>query len=73
LYTGHGVFGKTCPAAGYIDTANKKINLTVGFQQELKISVKLPGVREAGFPGGGGGDSHMEWTGMLVGNFEFNP
>ena len=24
-------------------------------------------------PGGGGGDSHMEWTGMLVGNFEFNP
>ena len=21
----------------------------------------------------GGGDSHMEWTGMLVGNFEFNP
>jgi len=19
------------------------------------------------------GDSHMEWTGMLVGNFEFNP
>jgi len=55
LYTGHGVFGKTCPAAGYIDTANKKINLTVGFQQELKISVKLPGVREAVFPGGGGG------------------
>ena len=26
---------------------------------------------EAG--GGGGGDSHMEQTGMLVGNFEFNP
>ena len=24
-------------------------------------------------PPGGGGDSHMEWTGMLVGNFEFNP
>ena len=24
-------------------------------------------------PGGGGGDSHMEQTGMLVGNFEFNP
>ena len=23
--------------------------------------------------GGGGGDSHMEWTGMLVENFEFNP
>ena len=23
--------------------------------------------------GGGGGDSHMEGTGMLVGNFEFNP
>ena len=22
---------------------------------------------------GGGGDSHMEWTGMLVGNFKFNP
>ena len=22
---------------------------------------------------GGGGDSHMEQTGMLVGNFEFNP
>ena len=22
---------------------------------------------------GGGGDSHMERTGMLVGNFEFNP
>jgi len=22
---------------------------------------------------GGGGDSHTEWTGMLVGNFEFNP
>ena len=21
----------------------------------------------------GGGDSHMEQTGMLVGNFEFNP
>ena len=21
----------------------------------------------------GGGDSHMEWTGMLVGNFEFIP
>ena len=20
-----------------------------------------------------GGDSHMKWTGMLVGNFEFNP
>ena len=24
-------------------------------------------------PGGGGGDSYMEQTGMLVGNFEFNP
>ena len=24
-------------------------------------------------PGGGGGDSHMEQTGMLVGTFEFNP
>ena len=24
-------------------------------------------------PGGGGGDSHMKKTGMLVGNFEFNP
>ena len=24
-------------------------------------------------PGGGGGDSHMEQTGMLVGNFKFNP
>ena len=24
-------------------------------------------------PGGGGGDSHMEQTGMLVGNFGFNP
>ena len=23
--------------------------------------------------GGGGGDSHMEQTGMLVGNFEFSP
>ena len=23
--------------------------------------------------GGGGGDSYMEQTGMLVGNFEFNP
>ena len=23
--------------------------------------------------GGGGGDSHMEQTGMLVGDFEFNP
>ena len=23
-------------------------------------------------PGGGGGDSHMKQTGMLVGNFEFN-
>ena len=23
--------------------------------------------------GGGGGDSHMKWTGMLIGNFEFNP
>ena len=23
--------------------------------------------------GGGGGDSHMEQTGMLVQNFEFNP
>ena len=23
--------------------------------------------------GGGGGDSHMEQTGILVGNFEFNP
>ena len=22
---------------------------------------------------GGGGDSHMKQTGMLVGNFEFNP
>ena len=22
---------------------------------------------------GEGGDSHMKWTGMLVGNFEFNP
>ena len=21
----------------------------------------------------GGGDSHIKWTGMLVGNFEFNP
>ena len=24
-------------------------------------------------PGGGGGDSHIDQTGMLVGNFEFNP
>ena len=24
-------------------------------------------------PGGGGGDSYVEQTGMLVGNFEFNP
>ena len=24
-------------------------------------------------PPGGGGDSHMKQTGMLVGNFEFNP
>ena len=24
-------------------------------------------------PRGGGGDSHMEQTGMLVGKFEFNP
>ena len=32
------------------------------------VGRKLPG-------GGGGGDSHMKWTGMLVGNFEliFNP
>ena len=26
-----------------------------------------------GPPGGGGGDSLMKQTGMLVGNFEFNP
>ena len=25
------------------------------------------------YPRGGGGDSHMKKTGMLVGNFEFNP
>ena len=23
--------------------------------------------------GGGGGDSHIKWTGVLVGNFEKNP
>ena len=30
------------------------------------MAVNAPGA-------GGGGDSHMEQTGMLVGNFEFNP
>ena len=32
-----------------------------------KINEIVPG------EGGGGGNSHMEGTGMLVGNFEFNP
>ena len=32
----------------------------------------LESTQEASFPGGGG-DSHMKQTGMLVGNFEFNP
>ena len=33
------------------------------------------GVQPGGGGGGGGGvgDSHMKWTEMLVGNFEFNP
>ena len=32
-----------------------------------------PASRDQGPGGGGGGDSYMEQTGMLVGNFEFNP
>ena len=30
-------------------------------------------VNDSLVPGGGGGDSHMEQTWMLVGNFELNP
>ena len=30
-------------------------------------------ISKRNFPRGGGGDSHMEGTVMLVGNVEFNP
>ena len=41
----------------------------------LLVSTEKIGVTVHFSPGGGGGggESHMEQTGMLVGNFEFNP
>ena len=41
-------------------------------QNAYKMSGKIPPCFALS-PPGGGGDSHMEQTGMLVGNFEFNP
>ena len=36
------------------------------FKKRRKVCISLA-------KGGGGGNSHMKQTGMLVGNFEFNP
>ena len=37
---------------------------------EANVETVLTGLNKFFFPGG---DSHMEQTGMLIGNFEFNP
>ena len=37
------------------------------------LSVPVVGICEKTSAPPGGGDSHMKQTGMLVGNFEFNP
>ena len=42
------------------------IKYTIANLVSIQTSFDPPG-------GGGGGDSHMKQTGMLVGNFEFNP
>ena len=44
---------------------NKQVPISFGFREKPLQCVQNP-------PGGGGG-SHMERTGMLVGNFEFTP
>mgnify|MGYP000618671400 CR=1 FL=1 len=47
------------------------VNFRVTFSVEKNTWL---GDEECNSPaGGGGGDSYMEQTGMLIGNFEFNP
>ena len=48
------------------------INCVAIFYEEGKDGVNFRKKNKFRCPGGGG-DSHMERTGMLVGNFEFNP
>ena len=47
----------------YVNIGYIKTRPNVKFSLYLKKAGLAPG----------GGDSHMEWTGMLVGNFEFKP
>ena len=44
----------------------------IGYVADITDSV-LSCCKSSYLSRGGGGDSHMEQTGMLVGNFEFNP
>ena len=45
--------------------------LGVSVKSEEKLALSVPA--SYAVTRGGGGDSHMKQTGMLVGNFEFNP
>ena len=57
--------GRSCKAASHFEKIKSEFRMQK--QETLQIVINGP------YPGGGGGNSHMEQTGMLVGNFEFNP
>ena len=51
-----------------------KNSLADDLKLALRITLKSLELQRRFFPGGGRGkDSHIEQTGMLAGNFEFNP
>ena len=48
------------------ENVTQEVSFIPGLGCSTKSMYETPG-------GGGGGKSHMKQTGMLVGNFEFNP
>ena len=56
------------PVTGALFFSSPRLALYTRFPLRAKRRVRLNLA-----PPGGGGDSHMKQTGMLVGNFEFNP
>ena len=61
-------FDQNSKVAGHVHLFGHPMNFenveVVGFESNYHELLWTPG---------GGGDSNMEQTGMLVGNFEFNP
>ena len=61
----------------FYDQCHQKFNSARNFKPGFHIVVSVVSVVQKKFIGQiefpGGGNSYMEQTGMLVGNFEFNP